>query len=53
MKPVFLGIYVILCFLVAIEGRNRSLGFWPTFFLSLLISPLIMGFALLLFRKKA
>jgi phosphate/sulfate permease len=38
---VFVFIWISLCFLVALAGTEKSVGYWGTFFLSLLVSPLI------------
>lgn len=34
-------VYVSLCFLVAFLGRNRRIGFWGFFFVSLIFTPLL------------
>jgi hypothetical protein len=34
-------IYLTLCALVALIGRNRKFGFWGYFFCSILLSPII------------
>ena len=41
--------YILLCFLAAYAGRYRRMGFYGTFFISLLITPLIMLLLLTLF----
>lgn len=38
---IVVGIYIGLCFFIAILGMNRKWGFWGYFFSSLLLSPLI------------
>jgi hypothetical protein len=34
-------IYVVFCFLVALIGRNRKLGFWGYLFFSILLTPIV------------
>ena len=34
-------IWILLAFLVPNQGGNRTIGYWPSFFISLLLSPLI------------
>lgn len=34
-------IWIGLCFIVALVGKDKSIGYWGVFFLSLLLSPLI------------
>jgi len=41
-------IYVGLSALVALRGTQTRIGYWGTFFLSLLITPVLMFVALLL-----
>jgi hypothetical protein len=38
---IVVGIYIGLCFFIALLGMNRKWGFWGYFFGSLLLSPLI------------
>jgi hypothetical protein len=33
--------YVLVCLLTAFCGSHRRMGYWGTFFLTLLISPLV------------
>lgn len=50
-----MGIFIvwfILCFLVAIAGNEKKIGYWGTFFLSLLLSPLIGLIIALVSGKK-
>jgi len=42
-------IYVIVCFLTAYFGRNMRIGYWGTFFVSLIVTPFIVVIALILF----
>lgn len=34
-------IWIVLCFVIASIGSKKNIGYWGTFFLSLLLSPLI------------
>jgi hypothetical protein len=38
--------YLVLCLIVGYLGRNRAIGFWGFFILSLLVTPLIMAIVL-------
>ena len=38
---IFYLIYLALCLLIAIVGRNRPFGFWGYFFSSLFLTPLV------------
>jgi hypothetical protein len=38
---IAIGIYIGLCFFIALLGLNRKWGFWGYFFGSLLLGPLI------------
>ncbi len=42
-------VYLIVCFLTAYFGRNLRIGYWGTFFLSLIVTPLVVIIALILF----
>ncbi len=48
MPLVPLLIYLGLCLLVGLRGTRTRIGFWGTFFLSILITPVIMYLALVL-----
>jgi hypothetical protein len=41
-------IYLVVCALVAYFGRNMRIGYWGTFFLSILVTPVIVIIALIL-----
>jgi uncharacterized membrane protein len=45
--------YVLLCFLAAYAGRYRRMGFYGTFIISLLITPLVMLLLLTLFGPSS
>lgn len=34
-------VWIILCFVVASIGSNKNIGYWGTFFISLILSPII------------
>lgn len=34
-------IWIGLCFIVALVGKDKNIGYWGVFFLSLILSPLI------------
>jgi len=34
--------YVIVCLLTGFTGTHRRMGFWGTFFLSLIVTPLLV-----------
>ncbi|RLC08355.1 MAG: hypothetical protein DRI57_24165 [Deltaproteobacteria bacterium] len=44
-------IYLLFCFLIAVAGWNRRMGFWGYLFASVLFSPLI-GLMLFLVSEK-
>ena len=52
MQVIPIGLYVFFSFLVAWSGSSRKLGFWVSFFLCLLFTPLIMGVIFLLTTSK-
>jgi hypothetical protein len=41
-------IYVIVCLLTAYFGRNTRIGYWGTFFLSVIVTPLVVVIGLIL-----
>ena len=47
-----IGIWVVLCIIVGVFGRNRKLGFLGFFLLSLLFSPVFVFLGLLLTIPK-
>lgn len=46
---IILG-YIILCTIVGILGRNKTIGFWGFFFFSAILTPVI-GIAILIIAK--
>jgi hypothetical protein len=49
---LFVAIYVLLCTLVAIVGSGARLGFWGTFVVSLLLTPVLTILFLIVFTPK-
>ncbi len=47
MPIVLILTYILICYLVALTGRNRKFGFWGYFFASILLTP-IMGILLVI-----
>jgi len=45
-KEIVVLSYIILCTIVGLMGRNKTIGFWGFFFFSLVLTPLI-GFGVL------
>jgi hypothetical protein len=43
---------IILSFVVAYFGRNRSMTFWGYFFASIVLTPLVGALLVLISRKK-
>ena len=41
MPIVTVLVYLVICYIVALIGRNRKFGFWGYFFLSILLTPII------------
>jgi len=41
MTPAFASLYLLLCLLAGILGRNRRIGFWGFFFSSIIFTPFI------------
>ena len=52
MVPQFLAAYVILALIVALLGRNKQIGFWGFLVLSLLMTPVIVGFFMVITRDR-
>jgi hypothetical protein len=46
--PLVVIIYLLLCLLVGVLGRGRSMGVWGWFFFSVLLTPLVGALALLI-----
>ncbi len=41
MTPELVFLYLALCFVAGILGRNRRIGFWGFFFSSIIFTPII------------
>jgi hypothetical protein len=52
MVPQILAAYVILALIVALLGRNKQVGFWGFLVLSLVMTPIITGFFLIITRDR-
>ena len=48
---MFVIVYLILCLIMGLLGRNRKFGFWGYFFGSVVLTPL-MGLILVLASDK-
>ena len=52
LVPQFLIAYVILAVIVGLLGRNKQVGFWGFLVLSLVMTPLVTGFFLIITRDR-
>jgi hypothetical protein len=50
--PQFMLAYVILAIIVGLCGRNKYLGFWGFLFLSLLVTPVVTAFFMIITRNR-
>ena len=50
--PQFVVCYVILAVIVGLLGRNKQVGFWGFLVLSLVMTPLVTGFFLIITRDR-
>ena len=41
MTPELVTLYLALCFVAGVLGRNRRIGFWGFFFSSIIFTPII------------
>jgi hypothetical protein len=48
--PLFLIAYVIACLIVGVYGKDRDFGFYGFFIASIVFTPVLVFFALLLTR---
>jgi hypothetical protein len=46
---ILIILYVVFCLITGYLGRERRMGFWGAFIVSLLITPLLMVLILILF----
>lgn len=49
---IALGLYLFFCVLVAIGGRKSVIGFWGVFLLSVILTPFVLAFFILIFRNN-
>jgi len=52
MEPVLFVIYILACILVGLVGSRRSMGFFATFFFSLVFTPVVVILVLQLTRTR-
>jgi uncharacterized membrane protein len=53
-KPMVIAVFWIICsFAFAAMGSEREIGFWPSFFICLLLSPVIGLIIILVSKTKA
>nr|VFJ60878.1 MAG: hypothetical protein BECKFW1821B_GA0114236_10615 [Candidatus Kentron sp. FW] len=52
LPPTIQVAYLVLCPIVALMGRNRRLGFWGFLFFSILFSPIMGLFVVIVSGKK-
>lgn len=52
MVPQFLIAYIILALIVGLLGRNKAIGFWGFFLLSLLLTPVVIGVFMIINRDR-
>lgn len=52
ITPQFIVAYVILALIVGLLGRDKQIGFWGFFMLSLLLTPLVTGFFMVINRNR-
>jgi hypothetical protein len=52
VTPQILIAYVILALIVSLLARNKQVGFWGFLVLSLILTPLLTGFFLVITRDR-
>ena len=52
LTPQIIAAYVVLALIVAVCARNRQIGFWGFFILSLIVTPIITGIFLIICTPK-
>lgn len=52
LVPQFLIAYLILCLIVGLLGRNKQIGFWGFFLLSIVITPIVPLLFMLIDRPR-
>jgi hypothetical protein len=48
----FVVAYVTLALIIGLLGRNKQIGFWGFFLLSLVVTPLVTGFFMIVSRDR-
>jgi len=38
---IIIAVYIFICYIIALLGKNRKFGFWGFLFLSLSLTPLV------------
>jgi len=52
LVPQFLIAYLILCLIVGMLGRDKQIGFWGFFLLSIIITPIVPLLFMLIDRPR-
>lgn len=52
LVPQFLIAYLILCLIVGLLGRDKVIGFWGFFLLSIIITPIVPFVFMLITRPR-
>ena len=52
ITPQLLIAYAILALIVGLLGRDKQIGFWGFFMLSLLLTPIVTGFFMIINRPR-
>jgi len=52
LTPQVIAAYVILALIVGIVGRNKQIGFWGFFLLSMVATPVLTGFFMIVCRPR-
>jgi len=50
LNPVFLPGWIVLSFICGVIGSSRRTGFWGSFLLALVVSPVLVFIALKVFK---
>ena len=51
MTPIMIGLYLALCFLLAIAGRGTRIGASGVFLLAALFTPIAVGMVFAMLRR--
>jgi hypothetical protein len=52
MVPQLAIAYIILALIMALLGRNKAIGFWGFFLLSLILTPVVIGVFMIINRDR-